>query len=152
MPQLEFKHHFSVESGEFIWKDAEMFEFYKRKFEGRRGYVVIFDATDDPTPNQYAYYFGGIIRKECMQSNIFAGWTEKEIHNFLLKEIMGIIKQVKFRYGPARHITIAPEFDSLGKSGMAEYISKLIPYLQTEFDIHPKPSEHYKYNKFYLKK
>ena len=150
--EIEFKHHFSVESGEFIWKDAEMFEFYKRKFAGRRGYAVIFETKDDPTPNQYAYYFAGIIRKECMQSNCFAGWTEKQISKFLLKEVMGITKQIKMPDGTIKHVILAPDFDSLGKEGMIEYISKLIPYLQTELDIYPKPSEHYKYNKFYLKK
>lgn len=152
MPELEFKHHFRVESGQFFWENPEMFEYYKRKFEGRRGYAVIFETKDDPTPNQYAYYFAGIIRKECMQSDMFGGWTEKEIHNFLLKEVMGTLKQVKFKHGPVRTISVAPDFNSIGKKGMVEYISRLIPYLQTEFDIHPKPAEHYKYNKFYLKR
>jgi hypothetical protein len=152
MPEIEFKHHFRVESDKFIWEDSEMFEYYKRKFEGRRGYAVFFETIDDPTPNQYAYYFGGIIRKECMQSETFAGWTEKEIHMFLLKEILGTLRQVKFRHGPVKTISVAPDFNQIGKRGMADYISKLIPYLQVEFDIHPKPAEHYKYNKFYIKK
>ncbi len=152
MPQLEFKHHFRVEEGKFIFGNPGMFEFYKRKFEGRRGYAVIFETKDDPTPNQYAYYFGGIIRKECMQSNVFAGWTEKQISKFLLKEVMGITKQIKMPDETVRHVVLAPDFDSLGKEGMTEYISKLIPYLQTELDIHPKPSEHYKYSKFYILK
>ena len=152
MSQLEFKHYFRVEEGKFIFENSEMFELYKRKFEGRRGYTVIFDISDDPTPNQYAYYFGGIIRKECMQSNVFAGWTEKEIHLFLLKEVLGVHRQIKLRSGEVKTVFVAPDFDSLGKNGMVDYISKLIPHLQIQFDIHPKPSEHYKYNKFYLKK
>lgn len=152
MPQLEFKHHFRVEEGKFIFEDPEMFEFYKRKFEGRRGYSVIFETIDDPTPNQYAYYFGGIIRKECMQSNTFAGWTEKEIHRFLFRNVMGILTLIKLRDGSTRTVEKVPDFDSIGKEGMREYISQLIPYLQIEFDIHPKPAEHYKYNKFYIKK
>lgn len=149
---LEFKHHFGVVSGKFVWTDPQMFEYYRRKFEGRRGYAVIFETKEDPTPNQYAYYFAGIIRRECMQSEAFAGWTEREIHKFLLKEVMGVIRQVKFRNGQVKNISVAPDFDSFGKAGMIEYISKLIPWLQTEMDIHPKPSEYYKYNKFYIKR
>ena len=137
MPELEFKHHFRVDSDKFVWENPEMFEYYKRKFKGRRGYAVFFETVDDPTPNQYAYYFGGIIRKECMQSDMFAGWTEKEIHNFLFKEVMGILKQVKFKHGPVRTITVSPGFDAIGKKGMIEYLSMIIPYLQTEFDILP---------------
>lgn len=149
---IEFKHHFRVDSKQFIWEDPDMFEAYRRKFEGRRGYAVIFELKDDPSPNQYAYYFGGIIRKECMRSDVFGGWTEKEIHHFLFKEVMGIHRQVTYIAGEIVTVVVEPDFDTIGKDGMRDYISKLIPYLNTELGIFPKPSTDYKYNKFYMKR
>ena len=151
MKPLDYKHYFKVVNGKFIFEDREMFDFVKHNLEGERGYAIIKPVEQDISPNQFAYYFGGIIRKECMSSNAFAGWKEGEIHNHLLKEVDGNTKPVKGKDGIIRYIETVPDFSLYGKKKMAEYISKLIPHLQMEYDIHPKPSDHYKYNKFQLK-
>ena len=151
MKELDFKHYFRLVNGKFIWKDKQMFEFIKRSLEGKEGFAIIKEIEHDVTPNQYAYYFGGIIRKECMVSETFGGCKEGEIHNYLLKEIEGTVKQVKMKDGSVRHIEIVPDFSLFGKRKMAEYIEKVIALLQTEYGIYPKPAEHYKYNRFYIK-
>ena len=150
MKELKYKHYFKVINGVFVWEEPDVFDYVKKSMEGKRGYALIDEVENDPTPNQYAYYFGGIIRKECMNSESFAGWTEMEIHDFLLREVEGSVKIVKTSEGNKAFIG-SPDFASFKKRKLALYVSKVIAYLQTELDIHPKPPEHYKYNKFYIK-
>ncbi len=150
MKELDFKHKFKIVNGVFVWKDPDVFNYVKKELEGKEGYAIIKEEENNITPNQYAYYFGGIIRKECMNSNVFAGWTEAEIHDFLLREVEGNVKVVRIKDVNKAFIS-TPDFSIFKKRRMAEYITKVIAYLQVEFDIHPKPSEHYRYNKFYIK-
>lgn len=149
MKELDFKHRFKVVNGEFVWEDKDVFDYVKKELEGKNGYAIIKEEEKDITPNQFAYYFGGIIRKECMNSNAFLGWTEMEIHDYLLREVEGNVKVAKTPHGNVAFIS-TPDFKLFRKNKMAEYITKVIALLQTEFDIHPKPPEHYRYNKFYI--
>lgn len=133
-----------------IWEDRTMLDYKKLSLEGKRGYAIIEEVKDNITPNQYAYYFGGIIRKECMKSNTFHGFSDKEIHQILFSELRSTTKGIEMPDGTTRLVTVTEDFSKYGKKKMAEYIEELIPYLQMEYDIHPKPADHYKYNKFYL--
>ena len=151
MKEPDFKHYFKVIGGKFVWESPDMFEYIKRNLEGKRGFAVITEVSEDISMNQYAYYFGGIIRKECMNSEAFQSMKERDIHNFLLRELRGSAQVITDKNGNNRIVEQLPDFGSFGKKAMAQYISEVIAYLQTEFDIHPKPAEHYKYNKFYIK-
>lgn len=150
MKQLQFKHFFKVDKGVFKFEDKEMFEFKRRNFEGKRGYAIIEEVEDEITPNQYAYYFGGIIRRECMNSNTFSGLTEMQIHNVLFAELRSTTRGIILADGTTRLTTISEDFSKYKKDDMIKYINELIPHLQVTYDIHPKPPEHYKYNKFYI--
>lgn len=151
MKELDYKHYFTVVNGKFVFEQKDMLEYIKRSFEGKRGFAIIKPVKEDVSPNQYAYYFGGIIRKECMVSESFAGLKEAQIHEILLREVEGDVKPIKNKVGVVKMVEVTPDFSSFSKRRMAEYIQKLIAHLQVEYDIHPKPAEHYKYNKFYIK-
>ncbi len=128
-----------------------MFAWKKLSLEGRRGYAIIEQVTGEVTPNQYAYYFGGIIRKECMVSNVFQGLSEKQVHQVLFAELRSSVKGIKLLDGTTKLVTVSEDFGAYGKEDMRKYIEELIPHLNVEYRIYPKPAEHYKYNKFYLK-
>lgn len=150
MKEPKYKHFFKIRDGKFIWEDEEMFAYKKRSLEGYSGYAIIEKRVEEVTPNQYAYYFGGIIRKECMKSNIFQGLSEKQVHQVLFNDIRSSVKGIKNLDGSTRLVNVTEDFNNYGKEDMRLYIEELIPHLQVEYDIHPKPAEHYKYNKFYL--
>jgi hypothetical protein len=151
MRPLPYKHYFNVSEGKFNWEDPQMLEVKRKLLEGKRGYAIIEEDTEDVSLNQLAYYFGGIIRQECMNSECFAGLSEKEIHNYLLTKCEGSMRKV---YRPDKTFAVIEmpgDFDLImgSKKRMALYIEKVIATLQTEHDIFPKPAEHYKKtNKF----
>lgn len=152
MKELNYKHFFVVRDGEFIWDDKEMFNYKKMSLEGRKGYAIIEQKSEDASPNQLAYYFGGIIRKECMRSESFGGWKEKQIHYFLLKEVRGEMKYVIYPNGNKITTEVVPEFERIYRdvTKMSRYIEDVIAYLNTEMKIYPKPSSHYKKNRFFM--
>jgi len=151
MKEPKYKHFFEVRNGKFIWEEKDMFMYKKMNLEGKRGYAIIELVTGDITPNQYAYYFGGIIRKECMISEVFQGFSENEVHQVLFAELRSSVKGIKQLDGTTKLITVSEDFAAYKKEDMRKYIEELIPHLHEKYRIYPKPAENYKYNKFYIR-
>jgi len=152
MSVMKYKHFFTVEDGKFVFESKEMLSYIKRQFEGKRGYAIIEEVKDDISTDQYAYYFGGIIRKECMQSECFAGMKEMEVHNVLMMEVAP--RTITFEHPTKGRVIyqVSEDIKKWSKKRMAEYIEQVIALLTTEYQIYPKPSSHYKDNKFYMDK
>lgn len=154
MKPLPYKHYFVVQNDKYVWEDPQMFELKRKMLEGKRGFAIIEEETEKTTGKQLAYYFGGIIRQECMKSNCFAGWAEKEIHNQLLIEVRGSMRMIHLPDGSTSLREMPGDFEKImsDKAEMAKYIEEVIAKLETEYEIYPKPSEHYKStNKFVIK-
>jgi hypothetical protein len=153
MKPLAYKHYFNVVDGKYVWENLDMFNLIKRTLEGKRGYAIIEEETESVSSNQLAFYFGGIIRQECMNSNCFAGLSEKEIHNYLLIELRGTMRTIRRPAGGTSIAEMPGDFDDImrSKKKMAGYLEDVIAHLQLEFDIYVKPSEHYKANGYIVK-
>lgn len=151
MAIVKYKHFFTVKDGQFVFEDKEMLAYIKRQFDGKRGYAIIEEVKDPNTVDQYAYYFGGIIRRECMPSNCFGGQTEYQIHCALMMET-GHSHTITFAHPKDGRIVydVPEDIKKFGKRKMSQYIEEVIALLTTEYNIHPKPSEHYKDNKYYM--
>ena len=150
MKAPDYKHYFTIVNGKFVWEDLDMLNYKRKSLEGKRSYAIIKEVKHNITPNQYAYYFGGIIRKECMASDTFQGLSEKEIHQILFHELRSSTKGVKLPDGTTKLVEVTDDFGVYSKEEMARYIDEVIALLQTEYNIYPKPATHYKYNKFYI--
>jgi hypothetical protein len=146
----QYKHFFTVKNGKFAWEEPDMFDLVRRRMEGKRGFAIIDEVDDKVTLNQFAYYFGGIIRMECMKSNVFYGLSEKEIHQMLFERLRGYTKTIEYPDGRSERKFFVEDFSVYSKKDMSKYIEELIPLLITEFNIHPKPASNYKYNQFYI--
>jgi len=153
MKPLPYKHYFTVKGGKYVWENLEMFNLIKRTLEGKRGYAIIEEETEKVSSNQLAYYFGGIIRQECMNSNCFAGLSEKDIHNYLLMAVRGSVRYVRRPGGETSIVEMPGDFDEImrDKMKMAKYLEEVIAHLSSEFQIYVKPSSHYKANGFIVK-
>jgi hypothetical protein len=151
MAELKYKHFFKVENGKFIFEDKEMLDFVRKNLEGKRGYALIEEVKKDVSNDQYAYYFGGIIRKECMVSETFAGMKETEVHGVLMMET-GFMQTVTFDHPVKGRVIyqIPEDIKKWSMKKMAGYIQQVIALLNTEYHIYPKPASHYKYNRFYM--
>ena len=146
-----FKHKFSVINKQFIWDDRQMFDYKRMSLDGKRGYAIIEELGEEISVNQWGYYFGGIIRRECMASNTFSGLTDKEIHQILFAELRSQEKGIEMPDGRVKLVTITEDFSAYKKKDMVAYIDELIPHLNVNYGIFPKPASHYKDNKFFMK-
>jgi len=151
MKDYDYKHFFHVKNGVFYWEEKDLFDYKRNKLEGKRGYAIIKRDIPGKSPNQRAYYMKGIIKETCLNSECFAGWNEYEVHDYLLKSIRGKPKIVKLKDGYERTILSPPDFASFNKEKTSVYIEEVLAFLSYQHDIHPKPAEHYKYNKFEMK-
>ena len=147
---VKYKHGFIVRDGNIIWDDETMFSLKKQMLEGKRGYAILEEEPEPITPDQYAYYFGVLIRKYCMSSNAFFGLTDWEIHNILLQELRSDTITYAAKDGKRKMSQITEDFKKFGKKRMRLYVEEVIAHLQVEYDIHPLPSEHFKDPKFNL--
>lgn len=149
---LDFKHFFVVRDNEVIYDNKEMLSFFLKRLEGKRGYFIVREYEEEVSPNQYAYYFGGIIRAECMNSNCFAGLSDKQIHQVLLEEVRGKQITIGMPDGTKRFKTVTDDFRAYGQRKMALYVQDVIQHLQVEYNIHPKDPKMYAgYNKMVLR-
>ena len=150
--ELEYKHWFNCKDGKLYWDRPDLLLAKIHMLESRRGYAIITFAKEPITPNQYAFYFGGIIRGECMNSNCFQNVTEKEIHKILFSELRTYTKEIiiQKKDGEIDHKmeSFVEDFDSYSKDQMTKYIEELIPYLELEYGIHVKTKEEYQYNQY----
>jgi len=151
MSQVKYKHFFVVKNGQFVFENKEMLNAVKQMLEGKRGFAIIEEEIKGPTIDQYAYYFGGIIRKECMNSEAFAGLSEKEVHSALMYEVGATITVSYLHPRKGRIIKEEPEdIKRWSVKRMIDHIDKVIAHLNIEYRIYPKPPEHYKDNKYYM--
>jgi hypothetical protein len=136
---VRYQHKFKVKNGKIIFDNTKMMELQKQQFEGKEGYVTFHEVYEDPTQKQYAFYFFGIIQKECIESsNEFAGWEKDEVHNYFMKRLWTEKFNVK-----GHTIVWQLDFKDFNKERMKQHISKVIDLLATEHNIRVKTKEEY---------
>jgi hypothetical protein len=144
---LEYKHWFVIDGDNIYWEKPDLLRAKISMLNNKRGYAIITVAEEKPTVNQYAFYFGGIIRGECMNSNCFAGLNEKEIHQILFKELKTYKRGRTIITKQGDDIEILEDFiedfDSYGKKQMTKYIEEVIPHLLNNYNIRVKDSKEY---------
>lgn len=149
---IEYRHFFTVDDkGSFVWEEPDMLNFKREMLKGKRGYAIIEEVEENWTQPQLAYYFGGMIHGECMNSNCFVGLNDKQIHDILWAEYSEHIVVYHDKSGKPHQRVSVKDFHSIGKKQMSQYIEWLIPHLLEEYGIEVKPSENYKLNKYYIK-
>jgi len=152
---LEYKHWFTNDEGILYWDKPDLLKAKLEMTKNKRGYAIITISKERPTVNQYAFYFGGIIRGECMHSNCFAGLNEKEIHQILLKELRSYTRgrTIITKSGDEFEIMeeFVEDFDSYDKEMMRKYIEELIPHLKDVYNINVKDSKEYSLKNSHIK-
>ena len=87
-----------------------------------------------------------------MNSNCFAGLTDKQIHQVLLDETRSKQIIITMPDGSTRFKTVTDDFRAYGMRKMALYVQDVIVHLQTDYNITVKdPSMYAGYNKMVLR-
>ncbi len=140
--------------GQITWDRPEM---YQDKINSlKREYPVKLDITielESPIPtSQRGYYFGGIIRSECMNHSDFAGWSEKEIHYYLLEVVTGYHKTIRTKDGKETVVFCHDDFSSYNTKDMTQYLEKVLDYLAINHEVFPKNPDEYLLRKYSMNK
>lgn len=140
---IAFKHFFTPINGKIYWENEEMLNYALYNGNGKRQYAVIYEWQEEISSDYYSFYFGGIIRGECMNSNCFASLTHNEIHEILFSELRSYTVAYKKPDGTAYTKIIKEDFSKYKKKDMQLYVEELIPHLKDEYNIHVKEREKY---------
>ena len=143
-----YKHKAKVVNGKLRFRHHDLFVKNLSGLEGKIIEVTITEYNEKMTNSQRGYYFGGIIRSECLNSNCFSGWTESEIHQYLLESITSYTKTIIDKNGVEKMINCVDEFRDYNTKEMSEYTEKIRIFLLTEHGIDTKDPEDYKLNKY----
>lgn len=132
-----YRHKFEVKNGKMIFENKGMYEANMTLLEGKKGYAVFFPEESNITNDQWAFYYGVICRKYCMESEAFSASFNnvKEISSFLLEKLTARPKIIKYPSGKTITEFIPDKLDDYNKKEMAAFIEKVIAYLAVEFNI-----------------
>ena len=148
MPKVGYIHRGYILDGHIYYDRPEMYVKELQGLEGFRFQMTIEKEHESISKNQRGYYFGGIIRAELMNSNIFSGFTEKEIHQMLLEQLRSYNKTIINKDKTETSCEFVEDFASYGKEEMTKYIDDVINYVTVEFNIPIKSSDEYKLNQY----
>lgn len=130
-----------VQNGKIKYFKPTFVEQQLLSLEGKQVGMIVFEKDPAVTEDMHGFLRGGIIRGVCMQTEMFAGNTEKEIYN-ILKEKCGFYIERSIHFG---NETITQRdylhMDSCGKKRGRQFIDEIVRYLAEHDIIVPDPSE-----------
>ena len=119
-----------------------------KMFEGKRFRDIMEEVDEDKTPNQLAYYYGGIIAATCMKSESYAGCSKNEIDNYFQSKFLEYTT-TKEIHGEVCRLIVRDRLSRLSKKALANFINNVIALL-AEQKITVLSAYEYKYGKYIL--
>lgn len=136
-----------IVNGKINYKELTLFNAFISKNEGKDLIVSIEPKKNAISEDLYAFYFGIIIRKECMQSEAFSTYyDEYEIHQIFQEKLRSYIVMENTGTEDAPLLVPKRIVDNVliySNEDFKLYVSDLITYLAHEFDIHVKEKSEY---------
>lgn len=129
--------------------------YYKPKFveqqildlEGKEIGMVLFEKVPAVTEDMHGFLRGGIIRKVCMSTELFAGNSESEIYDILKEKCNFYVNRTVIFGNESFTKKDYLHMDTCGKRRGKEFIDAIIRFLAEHDIIVPDPSE-FLYNKY----
>lgn len=140
------RHKGKIIKGKIYFTRPNVWKAVLKKYEGKRIVIDIEEEKRDVTANQWAFYLG-VILKQTLEYNAFGGWTEDELHNFLLANCGGykkaIIDKETGKVKQLVHVPIDEDIIRNNRGVMARFIDSVLTFLQQEEGIRfADPSEY----------
>jgi hypothetical protein len=136
-------HKGTIKNGIKCYDYPKVYQANLDSLEGKRFEETLEAEHEKVTNDQWAYLYGGIIRGTCMKSDIFSKWTFEEIKENLVKHLRTGIKIV-IKDGKSYPEKYEDDLKQYSIQEMSIYIEDVLNFL-AELDIHPLPSDYYKY-------
>lgn len=102
------------------------------------------------TTDQHAFYRGAII-KTCLETELFGGWTDDEIHDYFRGLYLSRTLLFTFPNGKREEIKVLESTASISKKKMAQFIDSVINWLAQQ-NIYIQSPEEYVLTKYSTKK
>lgn len=133
MSYAEYKHYFEVEDdGSIKIKDDKMFMYDCKRQRGNKKYLLVRSDGKKIQHPKFKFYFGVVIGKYCLGSNVFNGYSKEVVHQILFAEIKG--KPIRFM--EKKMMIFEKPFEKYTDEDMVEYLNELIPHLATTYNIY----------------
>lgn len=121
-----------LDNGNISFYDNEMWQNQRLSLAGKEFELVIKEKIRRPSPNQFSYYFGGILGT-CITCEQFSHYsTVEEIHNEVFKP-MFLSYQVMVKVGEKKwQKTVTRSLSELNKKETNEFIQNVLNFCSQE--------------------
>jgi hypothetical protein len=117
-----------LDDGKLLFDNIEMWRRERLLLVDKRFELRLKEEENKKSEEQLGFLFKGIIRGECLHSEIFAGWTEKEILAHFENELSVYLKAIKNLDGTEIKKEYILTVKSMGKRQCARFIERVIIY------------------------
>ena len=135
-----------VKNGKRLYYNDRLLESRLSELEGREFEEIIRLKQEPKSEDQFGYYFAGVIRMGCKRSEMFGGWTETEIHDFLKDKFLTYTKVKEINGVPHEYI-VQESLSGISKRKMSAFMEQVIAFCEENGIRIPEPDE-IKLNKY----
>lgn len=139
----------TIKNGKRLYWKPNLHQTLISSLEGKVFEEIIRERIEPSTDDQRGYLFGAIIRKTCMNTELFGGWTEDEIYDFFAGKFFSVKKTVIFKgkeYTIKKPLSLNKR-NGAGKKRVSEFISRIVEFLANE-GIEVQDPSSYKLNSY----
>ena len=141
------RHKASVRKGKISFRKPIVNQNNIERLEGKDIYVMYEEVYDPKTTDQLGYYFGGIIRATCMETELFGGWEFNDIDREFRTMFLTFTKYKELGNGEKVPIIYVDELRDLSKTRMSKFTENVLNWLAIH-EIYPLEPEEYKLGKY----
>ena len=125
----------------FIPYDKSFSNSVFKHFEGQVIDVIVQPHEEPKSEEQLGYFFGVIIKMVCTKTEMFRGWSEKEIYSYFCQQYLFDEKVMHLNGGSQEIvIPIIKTLSQLNKKQTAVFIQKVIEFLSENGIYVPEPT------------
>lgn len=136
------KHLGTSKNGEFKAFKPKLLKSDYLQYDDQPCYVVIMPYVEAKSHDQLGFLHGGIIAGTCMKTELYAGWTAKEIYNDFCTMFAEDTVYKERGDGVMIEVKVREAVKDFSKKRMSQFINDILNFLAFH-DIHTLSPEEY---------
>ncbi len=141
MAKVQYHHFGKVSNGILAHYNHPLFQQVVASLEGKEFDLVLKEKYKKVSLDTHGYYRAGIV-KECMNYEIFGGYSEDEIHAFFSNLFLKYSKTMIINDAQYQ-VTRIQSTAELSQSEMNEFVEKVIRWLANEGIVIHSPEQYF---------